>query len=157
LVLLTLQERLFNDMKEALKARQSGKQRLSVIRLARASLKNRAIAQGRELTEQDVLDVLAKEVKLRRDAIIEYTRANRMDVVAELEADIAILEEYLPGQLSREEIRELASQAIAATGATDVRQIGSVMGSLMPKLKGRADGKAVQEIVHSLLNPSSSN
>lgn len=154
---MTLQERLFNDMKEALKARQSGKQRLSVIRLARASLKNRAIAQGRELTEQDVLDVLAKEVKLRRDAIIEYTRANRMDVVAELEADIAILEEYLPGQLSREEIRELASQAIAATGATDVRQIGSVMGSLMPKLKGRADGKAVQEIVHSLLNPSSSN
>ena len=122
---MTLQERLFNDMKEALKARQAGKQRLSVIRLARASLKYRAIAKGADLTEQDVLDVLAREVRMRRDDILEYTRVNRMDVVAELEAEIAILE----------------------------RQIGSVMGALMPQVKGRADGRAVQEIVCSLLTP----
>lgn len=153
---MTLQERLFNDMKEALKARQSGKQRLSVIRLARASLKDRAIAKGAELTEQDVLDVLVREVKMRRDAILEYTRVNRMDVVAELESEIAILEEYLPHQLSREEIQGLARQAIAATGTTDVRQLGKVMGALMPQVKGRADGKVVQEIVCSLLNPSNS-
>ncbi len=150
---MTLQERLFNDMKEALKARQAGKQRLSVIRLARASLKYRAIAKGADLTEQDVLDVLAREVRMRRDDILEYTRVNRMDVVAELEAEIAILEEYLPRQLSREEIQNLASQAIATTGTTDVRQIGSVMGALMPQVKGRADGRAVQEIVCSLLTP----
>lgn len=150
---MTLQERLYNDMKEALKARQPGKKRLSVIRLARASLKDRAIAQGRELTEQDVLDVLGKEVRMRRDAIQEYARLNRMDVVAELESEIAILEEYLPRQLSRKEIETLARQAIAATGATDLRQIGSVMGVLMPQVKGRADGKVVQEVVRSLISP----
>ncbi len=150
---MTLQERLFNDMKEALKARQAGKQRLSVIRLARASLKNYAIAKGADLTEQDVLDVLAKEVRVRRDAIQEYARLNRLDFVASLEAEIAILEEYLPRQLSKEEIEELARQAIAATGAVSMRQIGSVMGMLMPQVKGRADGRAVQEIVRSLLTP----
>jgi uncharacterized protein YqeY len=96
LVLLTLQERLFNDMKEALKDRQAGKRRLSVIRLARASLRYRAIAKGADLTEQDVLDVLASEVRMRRDDILEYARVNRMEVVADLEAEIAILEEYLP-------------------------------------------------------------
>ncbi len=149
---MTLQERLFNDMKEALKARQSGKQRLSVIRLARASLKNYAIAKGADLTEQDVLDVLAKEVRMRRDDIQEYARLNRMDFVVSLESEIAILEEYLPPQLSKEEIDELARQAIAAIGAASVRQIGSVMGMLMPQVKGRADGRAVQEIVRSLLN-----
>jgi len=151
---LTLQERLFNDMKEALKARQPGKQRLSVIRLARAALTNRAIAKGEELNEQDVLDVLAREVKMRRDAILEYTRVGRMDVVAELESEIAILEEYLPRQLSGEEIRELALQAIATTGATEARQVGNVMKMLMPQVRGRADGKIVQEIVRSLLTPS---
>jgi len=152
---LTLQERLFNDMKEALKARQSGKQRLSVIRLARAALKYRAIAKRADLTEQDVVDVLAKEVRMRRDDILEYTRLNRMDAVAELEAEIAILEEYLPCQLSRKEIQDLALQAITITTATDARQIGSVMGALMPQVKGRADGRVVQEIVRSLLSPSS--
>ena len=150
---MTLQERLFNDMKDALKARQAGKQRLSVIRLVRASLKNHAIAKGADLTEQDVLDVLAKEVRMRRDAIQEYARINRMDFVASLEAEIAILEEYLPCQLSRDEIQELARQAIAATGDTTVRHIGSVMGMPMPQVKGRADGRAVQEIVRSLLTP----
>jgi uncharacterized protein YqeY len=152
-ILLTLQERLFNDMKEALKARQAGKQRLSVIRLARSALKYRAIAKGSDLTEQDVLDVLAKEVRMRRDAIEEYTRLGRMDAVADLEAEISILEGYLPSQLSKEEIHDLALQVITSAGATSMRQIGVIMGELMPKLKGRADGKIVQEIVRSLLIP----
>lgn len=152
---MTLQERLFNDMKEALKARQAGKQRLSVIRLARAALKYRAIAKGADLTEQDVVDVLAREVRMRRDDILEYTRVNRMDAVAELEAEIAILEEYLPPQLTGEEIEGLARQTIAATGVADARQIGTVMAALMPQVRGRADGKVVREIVHSLLVTSS--
>ncbi len=124
-----------------------------MIRLARAALKDRAIAQGRELTEQDVLDVLGKEVRMRRDAILEYARFDRMDVVAGLESEIAILNEYLPQQLSPKEIEDLARQTIDALGARDMRQMGSVMGALMPQVKGRADGKAVQEIVRSLLTP----
>lgn len=149
---MTLQERLYQDMKEAMKAREAGKQQLSVIRMARAAIKNRAIALGRELTEQDVIEVLAKEVKQRRESIEEYSRLGREDKVAELEAEIAILENYLPRQLSRDEIEKEAREAIASTGAKDNRDFGKVMGVLMPKMKGRADGKAVQEVVRALLS-----
>ncbi|NPV29223.1 MAG: GatB/YqeY domain-containing protein [Firmicutes bacterium] len=149
---MSLQERLFEDMKKALKAREAGRKQLSVIRMARAALKNHSIALGRELTDDDVIEVLAKEVKQRREAIMEYTRVNRPDVVAELEEEIAILEVYLPQQLSREEITRLAREAITATGAREVRSLGRVMSVLMPKMKGRADGKVVQEIVRKLLS-----
>lgn len=152
MIFLSLQERLFEDMKKALKAREAGRKQLSVIRMARAALKNHSIALGRELTDDDVIEVLAKEVKQRREAIMEYTRVNRPDVVAELEEEIAILEVYLPQQLSREEITRLAREAITATGAREVRSLGRVMSVLMPKMKGRADGKVVQEIVRKLLS-----
>jgi len=148
---LSLQERLFNDMKKALKAREAGKKQLSVIRMARAALKNRAITLGRELTDEDVIEVLAKEVKQRREAIREYTRLGRPDVGAELEEEIAVLETYLPRQLSEEEITRIAREVVASTGAGEVRDLGRVMGAIMPGLKGRADGKAVQEIVRKLL------
>ncbi len=149
---MSLQERLFEDMKEALKAREAGKLRLSVIRLARAALKNRAIELGRELTDQDVIEVLAREVKQRREAILEYNRVGRSEVAAELEAEIAVLQEYLPQQLSREEITAEAQEVIASTGAKGTRDMGRVMGALMPRMKGRADGKVVQEIVRTLLS-----
>ncbi len=152
MIFLSLQERLFEDMKKALKAREAGRKQLSVIRMARAALKNHSIALGRELTDDDVIEVLAKEVKQRREAILEYTRVRRPDVVAELEEEIAILEVYLPQQLSREEITRLAREAITATGAREVRSLGRVMSVLMPKMKGRADGKVVQEIVRKLLS-----
>ncbi|MDH7577308.1 MAG: GatB/YqeY domain-containing protein [Bacillota bacterium] len=149
---MSLQERLFNDMKKALKAREAGKKQLSVIRLARAALKNRAIVLGRELTDEDVIEVLAKEVKQRREAILEYTRLERHDVASELEEEIAILEAYLPKQLSKDEIVRMAREAITATEAREVRDLGRVMAALMPGMKGRADGKVVQEIVRTLLS-----
>lgn len=152
MIFLSLQERLFDDMKKALKAREAGRKQLSVIRMVRAALKNHSIALGRELTDDDVIEVLAKEVKQRREAILEYTRVNRPDVVAELQEEIAILEVYLPQQLSREEITRLAREAITATGAREVRSLGRVMSVLMPRMKGRADGKVVQEIVRKLLS-----
>ncbi|HAA89207.1 MAG TPA: aspartyl-tRNA amidotransferase [Peptococcaceae bacterium] len=148
---MSLQERLYNDMKKALKEREAGRKRLAVIRLARAALKNREIALGRKLTDEDVIEVLAKEVKQRREAIIEYKKVNRLDVVAELEEEIAVLEEYLPQQLSLEEIRKMACEVIAASGARSPRDAGRVMSVLMPRLKGRADGKVVHEVVRSLL------
>lgn len=148
---MSLQDKLNEDMKAALKARETGKLRLSVIRLARSALKYRAIELGRELTDQDVVEVLAREVKQRREAIQEYQRAGRQDVVENLEAEIGILEEYLPQQLSREEIAAAAREAIAAVGAQGPRDLGRVMGVLMPQMKGRADGKMVQEVVKSLL------
>jgi uncharacterized protein YqeY len=148
---LSLQERLFDDMKKALKEREAGKKRLAVIRLTRAALKNHEIALGRKLTDEDVIEVLSKEVKQRKEAIVVYKNANRLDVVAELEEEIAILEEYLPQQLSLEEITKVAREAIAACGAQSPRDAGKVMSVLMPRLKGRADGKVVHEVVKTLL------
>ncbi|MGB9791639.1 MAG: GatB/YqeY domain-containing protein [Thermacetogeniaceae bacterium] len=148
---MSLQERLYEDMKKALKEREAGKLKLSVIRLVRSALKNRAIELGRELTDEDVIEVLAREVKQRREAIEEYNRVGRPDVAAELEAEIAVLQEYLPRQLSREEIAAEAREAIASVGAKGPKDLGRVMGALMPRLKGRADGKVVQEVVRALL------
>ncbi|KUK36729.1 MAG: uncharacterized protein PWP44_1149 [Thermacetogenium sp.] len=138
-------------MKKALKEREAGKLQLSVIRMARSAIKNRSIELGRELTDEDVIEVLAKEVKLRREALAEYRRAGRQETVAELEAEIAVLEKYLPRQLDRNEIVQMAREAIAATGAQSERDLGKVMGVLMPRLKGRADGKLVNEVVREIL------
>ncbi|MDK2880900.1 MAG: uncharacterized protein PWQ99_675 [Clostridia bacterium] len=138
-------------MKKALKEREAGKLQLSVIRMARSAIKNRSIELGRELTDEDVIEVLAKEVKMRREALAEYRRAGRQEAVAELEAEIAILEKYLPRQLDRNEIVQMAREAIAATRAQSERDLGKVMGVLMPKLKGRADGKLVNEVVREIL------
>jgi hypothetical protein len=148
---MSLQERLYEDMKKALKEREAGKLQLSVIRMARSAIKNRSIELGRELTDEDVIEVLAKEVKMRREALAEYRRAGRQEAVAELEAEIAILEKYLPRQLDRNEIVQMAREAIAATRAQSERDLGKVMGVLMPKLKGRADGKLVNEVVREIL------
>ena len=138
-------------MKKALKEREAGKLQLSVIRMARSAIKNRSIELGRELTDEDVIEVLAKEVKMRREALAEYRRAGRQEAVAELEAEIAVLEKYLPRQLDRNEIVQMAREAIAATGAQSERDLGKVMGVLMPRLKGRADGKLVNEVVREIL------
>lgn len=138
-------------MKKALKAREAGKLQLSVIRMARSAIKNRSIELGRDLTDEDVIEVLAKEVKMRREALAEYRRAGRQETVAELEAEIAILEKYLPRQLDRNEIVQMAREAVAATGAQSERDLGKVMAVLMPKLKGRADGKLVNEVVRGIL------
>ena len=148
---MSLQDRLYEDMKTALKAREAGKIRLSVIRMSRAALKNRAIDLGHDLTDDEIIEVLAKELKMRRDAILEYQRAGRQERVAELEAEINILEEYLPQQLNRDEITQLAHEVLVSVRANSERDLGKVMGVLMPKLKGRADGKLVNQIVRDLL------
>ncbi|MDN5292787.1 MAG: uncharacterized protein PWQ31_92 [Eubacteriales bacterium] len=148
---MSLVERLEQDMKAALKDREKGKLRLSVLRMARAALKNAEINRRRPLTEEDVIEVLAREVKQRQDAMEEYRRLGREDAAARLQEEIAILEEYLPARLTEEEIRELARDAIAKTGAVGPRDIGKVMGYLMPQVKGRADGRRVNEIVKEML------
>ncbi len=148
---MTLKERLNEDMKTAMKEREAGKERLSVIRLIRAAVKNLEIERGHELSDEEVLEVLAREVKQRRDAIIEYQKADRPDFVASLEREIEIVLGYMPKQMSADEIRALAKEVIAQTGVKDAKEIGKVMGVLMPKVKGKADGKLVNQIVRELL------
>ncbi len=149
---MSLKEKLTEDMKQAMKDKEAGKLRLSVIRMVRSSIKNVEIDHKKELSDDEVLEVLAKEVKMRRDSLEEFKKANRPDLVATLEQEISILTQYLPEQLSEAEVRKLAEEAVAATQAASPKEMGKVMAVLMPKVKGRADGKRVNSIVRELLN-----
>lgn len=149
---MSTKERLTEDMKQAMKDKEAGKLRLSVIRMVRASIKNVEIDRKRELAEEEVLDVLAKELKLRRDAMEEFEKGNRPDLVENLEKEVAILMDYLPQQLTEEEVRAFVTDAVAQTQASNAKDMGKVMAALMPKVKGRADGKLVNTIVREMLN-----
>ncbi|HZW82871.1 MAG TPA: GatB/YqeY domain-containing protein [Candidatus Deferrimicrobium sp.] len=146
-----LKDRLVEDMKVAMKAKEEGKLRLSVIRLARAAIKNAEIDKKTEFTDAEVIEILAREVKMRRDAILEFEKANRPDTVDTLNQEISILMDYLPQQLSEEEIRQMAQEIITQAGAQGLKDLGKVMGAITPKTKGRADGKLVNQIVRELL------
>ncbi|MBP2626365.1 MAG: hypothetical protein H6Q68_1076 [Firmicutes bacterium] len=149
---MSLKVRLTEDMKQAMKEKEVGKLRLSVIRMVRANIKNVEIDRKQELSEDEVLDVLAKEVKMRRDSIEEFKKGNRPDLVDSLEQEIAILMNYLPVQLSETEVRTLVESAVAETQAVSPKEMGKVMAVLMPKVKGRADGKLINTIVREMLN-----
>lgn len=149
---MSLQERLTEDVKTAMKAREAGKSRLSVLRMVKASIRNIEIDRKKELNDEEVLDVLAKEVKMRRDSMEDFRKGNRPDLVAALEEEIAILAEYLPAQLSEEEVRALVDQAVSQAQATTAKDMGKVMAILMPQVKGKADGKLVNTLVRERLN-----
>lgn len=148
---MSLQEQLMADMKESMKARESGKKKLTVIRMVRSAIKNIEINEKRELNDEEIIEVLSKEVKQRRDAIPDYENANRSDIVESLLSEIEILMEYLPKQLSEEEIRNLVKEVISEVGGNSPNDMGKVMGKLMPKVKGKADGKLVNQIVKEML------
>ncbi|AIF52245.1 GatB/YqeY domain-containing protein [Pelosinus sp. UFO1] len=149
---MSLKERLTEDMKQAMKSKEAGKLHLSVIRMVRANIKNVEIDSKQELSDDGVLDVVAKEVKMRRDSIEEFKKGNRPDLVENLEQEVAILMNYLPEQLSEAEVRTLVEQAVVEAKAVSPKDMGKVMAVLMPKVKGRADGKLVNTIVRELLN-----
>jgi uncharacterized protein YqeY len=147
---MSLKQQFREDLKEALRARDGP--RKAVIRMALAGIVNAEVEQGDELDDAGVIAVLQKQASQRRDTISELRQANRPDLLAEEEAQLAILEEYLPRLLSPEEIAEEARQVIAEVGATGMGQMGPVMRQLMSKLKGRADGRVVNAVVRELLS-----
>lgn len=149
---MVLKDKLTEDMKQAMKDKEAGKLRLSVIRMVRSNIKNVEIDKKKELSEEEVMDVLAKEVKMRRDAMEEFKKANRPDLVENLEMEVAILMDYLPQQMTEAEVRRAVEEAVKETGASSPKEMGKVMAALMPKVKGRADGKLVNTIVKELLN-----
>ena len=149
---MSLKVRLTEDMKQAMKDKEVGKLRLSVIRMVRANIKNVEIDRKQELTDDEVLDVVAKEVKMRRDAMEEFKKASRPDLVESLEQELAVLVDYLPEQLSEAAVRALVESAVAETQAVSPKEMGKVMAVLMPKVKGRADGKLINSIVREMLN-----
>jgi uncharacterized protein YqeY len=146
---MDLQQQLMADLKTAL--REHDEARKSAIRMAIAALKNARVAKNADLTEDEMIAALAQEVKQRRNAMAEFRKAGRDDLVASESVELTVLEAYLPKALTKEEIADLARQAIAETGASGPGQMGQVMGALMPRVRGRAEGRQVSQIVRELL------
>lgn len=146
---MSFSERLNEDMKQAMKNKD--KFRLTVIRMVRSAIKNTEIDQKRALDDDEVLDILQREVKQRKDSLQEFTKAGRDDLVADVQAEIAIISEYLPQPMTEEEIKAVVQQTLQEVGASSKADMGKVMGALMPKVKGRADGRLVNQIVQQLL------
>jgi uncharacterized protein YqeY len=147
---MSLKRQLQEDLKDALRARDE--RRKSVIRMGLAAIANAEVEHGGELDDADVVSVLRKEARQRLDTVAELRDVGRSDFLAKEEAELEILEGYLPQLLSREEIAEEARQVIADVGATGMGQMGLVMRQLMSKLKGRADGRIVNQVVRELLS-----
>lgn len=147
---MSIKEQLTADMKEAMKAHE--KERLSVIRSARGAIRQAEIDGGHtELDDAAVIGVLSKEVKMRKDSIEEFKKGDRQDLVEKTQAEIDVLMKYLPEQLGEDEVKALVKEAVAKVGAKTPKDMGKVMGVLMPKVKGRADGKMVNQLVRSML------
>jgi len=147
---VSLEELLMEDQKEATRAKD--RFRLKVIRNLRAELKNAAIARRAALNADEELTVLMREVKQRQEALADYERAGRPDLLSELQQEIKLLNQYLPEQLSAARLDELVSQAVRDCGASSPKDIGKVMALLMPQVKGRADGAAVRKIAEQRLH-----
>ncbi len=146
---MSITEQLVEDLKTAMKAQDEVTR--GAIRLIRAAVKNAEIEKGRELDDEGALDVLARMAKQHRDSIAAYRQHGREDLAAQEEAELAVVSRYLPEQMGEDEIRALAEQVVAEVGASGPGERGKVMGKLMPQLKGRADGNAVNRIVGELL------
>lgn len=146
---MTLLSTLNDDMKTAMKAKD--KETLQVIRMLKASIQNEQIKKGADLNEEEELTVLSREMKQRRDSLTEFEKADRTDLAEKVKGEIAIVEKYLPAQLDEAEIRQIVAGAIEKTGASSPKEFGKVMGSVMPQVKGKADGNQVNAIVKELL------
>jgi len=134
---MTLKARITDDMKTAMKAKDA--QRLGAVRLALAAIKQREVDERKELSDADVLAVLEKMIKQRRDSIQQYTAGNRQDLADQEQFEIGVLSAYLPQQATEAEVDAIIGEAIAATGAKGVADMGKVMGQVKAKLAGRAD------------------
>ncbi|MEC0230318.1 GatB/YqeY domain-containing protein [Paenibacillus alba] len=146
---MSLSDRLNEDMKQAMKSQDKFK--LSVIRMVRSTIKNQEIDLKRALDDNEVLDVLTREIKQRKDSLQEFTKAGRDDLADSLKAELVILAEYMPQQLSEEEVKAIVQQTIQQIGASSKADMGKVMTALMPQVKGRADGKLINQLVQQLL------
>jgi uncharacterized protein YqeY len=147
---IDLKSKLNEDLKKAMKGGDTV--RRSVIRLVFAAIKNTEIAKQNPLSYSDILGVLSKEAKQREESILAFKQGNRQDLVSKEEAELAIIKEYLPEQISRDEIVAQARRIIQEVGAQGPRDKGKVMPKLMAELKGKADGREINDVVTELLS-----
>jgi uncharacterized protein YqeY len=150
---MKLKEKLSEDMRNALRAKDT--LRLSTVRLLLAAVKNLEIAKGKdeELKESDIIEVLVREAKKRKEAIENYKKGQREELAAKETKELEIIKEYLPKELSTEELGKLIEETISLTNARDLKDVGKVMGLVMAKVRGRSDGKVVSQMVRERLTP----
>ena len=146
---MTLQATLIDDLKAAM--RRGDQVQRSVIRLIRAAVQNEEISRRKELDDAGAMEILARMARQYRESINQYRQGNRADLVAKEEAELEVLQRYLPPQVSREEVLALAEQAAQEMGAAGPTDKGKLMGQLMPQLRGKADGALVNTVVTELL------
>ena len=147
---MSLKERILQDVKDAMRAKD--KPRLATIRLITAAIKQREVDERIELDDTQVLVVLDKMCKQRRESISQFEQAGRDDLAAQEKAELALIQQYLPEQLGEAEINELIDAAMEQTGASSMKDMGKVMGQLKPKLQGRADMGAVSAMIKARLS-----
>ena len=147
---MSLAQKIRTDLEQALRNKDT--LRCSVIRMVLSSIRNAEIAQQKTLDDDGILVVIDKEAKMRRESIEAFEKGNRSDLVAKEKAELAILLEYLPEQMTREDIIATARKVISELGATSLKDKGKVMSQLMPQLRGRAQGQEVSEVVSELLS-----
>lgn len=146
---MSLKEQLFADLKTAMKEKDTLKK--DTVQLIRSGILQFEKDNKVELDDEGVMDIITKQLKSRRDSLPDFIKSGREDLIEKLNKEIEILLGYLPEQLSEDEIQKIVEEAIAATGAASVKEMGKVMGMVNPKLKGRADMKVVGALVKKLL------
>ena len=147
---MSLKERLSADFKDALKSRDEIKK--NGVNMARAAIKQYEVDHREELDEEGVIEVLSKQVKMRKDALEDFEKAGRTDLLDVYKAEIKLLETYLPKQLSEEEVRTIVAATVEELGIPmEKKNMGQVMKAVMPKVKGKADGTIVKRVVESLM------
>ena len=146
---MSLKETLNNDIKTAMKAKD--KETLSVLRMIKTAVQAAEIDKKEELNAEEELTILAREAKQRRESLAEFVKAGRDELVAKTEAEIEIVERYLPKQLSVEEVKEVIATVAEKIGATTQKEFGKLMGAVMQELKGKADGNVIKERVKAHL------
>ena len=148
---MSLKEILLQDMKEAMKAKAEGKTALAVIRMIRSAIRNKEIDEKIELDDAGVGAVIAKEMTPRTESLVEFEKAGRDDLIAQIKDEIMVLEKYMPKQLSPEEVRQIVVRAIAGKSSITM---GEVMKLVMPQVQGKTDGRIVSQVVKELLQQS---
>ena len=146
---MTLKDKLKSDLISAMKEKDSV--RKNVVKLIKAGVLQIEKDKKITLDDEGVLDVIAKQLKQRRDSLPDYEKSGREDLIAELKREMEILMEYLPAQLSHEELVAIVKEAVESTGASTLKDMGKIMAAVMPKTKGRADGKEINSIARELL------
>ncbi len=145
-----LKEKLMEDLKEAMKEKQT--LRKNVVQMIRAAILQVEKDKQIELEDNQILEIIAKEAKKRKDSLADYEKSGREDLINQVKEEIEIISEYLPKQLTKEEITEIVKQVIEETGATSIKDMGKVMKSAKEKMGATADGKTINEVVRELLN-----